>query len=118
MSHIQVSAEIARQRATLKLQAIAGMREKEWNSRVLEEMARRGRARFWMPWIKPLTIAQARQRIKDEGASAHGRYPPDIIQWRTEERCKVIILMAKTVVEDDLVAPLVTLSSEDLEHIS
>jgi hypothetical protein len=117
MSHIQVSAEIARQRATLKLEAIKGSRERAWNSRVLEEMARRGRARLWLPWLKPLTIAQARQRIEVEHY-AFGRRSPDFIQWEQEDRCEAIILMAKTVMEDELVAPLVTLSSEDLEHIS
>ena len=117
-SYVQVSAKLAHGRALLKIEEIKGRREREWNSRVIEEMARRGRARLWMPWLKPLSIDDAKQRIMEEHQSVHGRYSPAFIDWQKEERCERILALARTVMDDELVSPLVLLSSEDLEHIS
>lgn len=120
-SYVKVSAKLALDRAELNLVAIRHRRNKEWESRILQEQARRGRARFWMPWLKPLTEPMARERIMLESMSVYGRYSPGLIDWERESRCKRIVQLAQTAAEDceeNLTPAYVYLSSEDLEHIS
>jgi len=53
-SYVSVSAEIARQRATLKIEEIKGRREEAWKDRIIEEQIQRARLRLWFPWLKSL----------------------------------------------------------------
>jgi len=116
-SYIQVCAQLAHRRALLKLEEIKQLRATEWKNRIIEEQARRGRARLWMPWLKCLTEQDARKRILEESVN-FGRWSPDCIQWERYERCERVLSLARTVIDDELATPVVFLSSEDLDYIS
>jgi hypothetical protein len=112
-SYVNISATIALRKAQTKLAWIKATRDKDWQQRIHLLQATRGRDRFWMPWLKPLTELDARKIIIRNCVT--GPSTPDAFAWKQEERCRRVVQLAKAASEHG--TELVLLSSDDLEQI-